>query len=109
MPGTEERHSFRWHFSAASHSPLSALASLTSGIDLTIFDPTHAQPTQIASYRSSRPGGVQRPLSLNGGRVAQRGQSRRPLLADNHLASGINAVNLEDRLGNVEIDCRYRL
>jgi hypothetical protein len=29
--------------------------------------------------------------------------------ADNHLATSISAVNLEDRLGNVETDCRDRL
>jgi hypothetical protein len=29
--------------------------------------------------------------------------------ANYHLASGINAVNLEDRLGDVETDCRDRL
>jgi hypothetical protein len=28
------------------------------------------------------------------------------LAADNHLASRINSVNLEDRLGDVETDCR---
>jgi hypothetical protein len=31
------------------------------------------------------------------------------LTADDHLTSGINSVNLEDRLGNVETDCRDRL
>jgi hypothetical protein len=31
------------------------------------------------------------------------------LAADNHLASSINAVDLEDRLGDVETDCRDRL
>jgi hypothetical protein len=31
------------------------------------------------------------------------------LAADHHLASGINAVDLEDRLGDVETDCRDRL
>jgi hypothetical protein len=31
------------------------------------------------------------------------------LPADDHLTSGINSVNLEDRLGNVETDCRDRL
>src|SRR5277367_1050782 len=31
------------------------------------------------------------------------------LTADHHLASSINAVDLEDRLGNVETDCRNRL
>jgi hypothetical protein len=31
------------------------------------------------------------------------------LAADDHLASGINSVHLEDRLGNVEPDCRDRL
>jgi hypothetical protein len=31
------------------------------------------------------------------------------LAADNHLTSGINSVNLEDRLGDVETDCRDRL
>jgi hypothetical protein len=39
MPGTEERHSFRWRSSAASHSRLLGSASLRSGIDLTrLFD-----------------------------------------------------------------------
>jgi hypothetical protein len=31
------------------------------------------------------------------------------LAANYHPASGINAVNLEDRLGDVETDCRDRL
>src|SRR3954454_20648601 len=31
------------------------------------------------------------------------------LAADDHLASGINSVNLEHRLGDVETDCRDRL
>src|SRR3982074_638203 len=31
------------------------------------------------------------------------------LAADDHLTSGINSVNLEHRLGNVETDCRDRL
>jgi hypothetical protein len=31
------------------------------------------------------------------------------LAADNHLTSGINSANLEDRLGDVETDCRDRL
>jgi hypothetical protein len=31
------------------------------------------------------------------------------LAADDHLASGINAMNLKDRLGDIETDCRYRL
>jgi hypothetical protein len=31
------------------------------------------------------------------------------LAADNHLTRGINSVNLEDRLGDVETDCRDRL
>jgi hypothetical protein len=31
------------------------------------------------------------------------------LAADDPLASGINSVNLEDRLGDVETDCRDRL
>ena len=31
------------------------------------------------------------------------------LATDDHLASGINSVNLEDRLGDVETDCRDRL
>src|SRR5271170_5236130 len=31
------------------------------------------------------------------------------LTADHHLASSINAVDLEDRLGNVETNCRDRL
>jgi hypothetical protein len=31
------------------------------------------------------------------------------LAADEHLAGGINAVDLEDRLCNVETDCRDRL
>jgi Tfp pilus assembly protein PilN len=31
------------------------------------------------------------------------------LLTDDHLANRINAVNLENRLGNVETDCRNRL
>jgi hypothetical protein len=31
------------------------------------------------------------------------------LAADHHLAPGINSMNLEDRLGDVETDCRDRL
>src|ERR1035437_7197437 len=31
------------------------------------------------------------------------------LAADDHLAGGINAVNLKDRLGDIETDCRNRL
>ena len=31
------------------------------------------------------------------------------LTADDHLAGSINAVDLEDRLGDVETDCRDRL
>jgi hypothetical protein len=31
------------------------------------------------------------------------------LATDDHLASGINSVNLEDRLGDVETDSRDRL
>ena len=31
------------------------------------------------------------------------------LAADDHLAGSINAVDLEDRLGDVETDCRDRL
>jgi len=31
------------------------------------------------------------------------------LAADDHLASGINSVNLEHRFGNVETDCLDRL
>jgi hypothetical protein len=31
------------------------------------------------------------------------------LAANNHLPGGINAVHLEDPLGNVETDCRDRL
>jgi hypothetical protein len=31
------------------------------------------------------------------------------LAADDHLAGSINSVNLEDRLRNVETDCRGRL
>jgi hypothetical protein len=30
------------------------------------------------------------------------------LSADNHLAGGINAMDLENRLGDVEADCRNR-
>src|SRR6266702_4895838 len=31
------------------------------------------------------------------------------LTANDHLASGINSVHLEDRLGDIEPDCRDRL
>jgi hypothetical protein len=31
------------------------------------------------------------------------------LAADDHLAGGINSVDLKDRLGDVETDCRDRL
>jgi hypothetical protein len=31
------------------------------------------------------------------------------LAADNHLANGINSVDLENRLGDIETDCRDRL
>jgi hypothetical protein len=31
------------------------------------------------------------------------------LAADDHLAGGINSVDLENRLGDVETDCRDRL
>jgi hypothetical protein len=31
------------------------------------------------------------------------------LTADDHLTSGIHSVDLKDRLGDVETDCRYRL
>jgi hypothetical protein len=31
------------------------------------------------------------------------------LAADNHLANGINSVVLENRLGDIETDCRDRL
>jgi hypothetical protein len=31
------------------------------------------------------------------------------LTADDHLTSGIRSVDLKDRLGDVETDCRYRL
>jgi hypothetical protein len=31
------------------------------------------------------------------------------LTTDDHLAGSVNAVNLENRFGNVETDCRYRL
>jgi hypothetical protein len=31
------------------------------------------------------------------------------LAANNHLAGTINAMNLKDRLGDVETDCRNRL
>jgi hypothetical protein len=31
------------------------------------------------------------------------------LAADDHLTGSINSVNLEDGLGYVETDCRYRL
>jgi len=31
------------------------------------------------------------------------------LAANNHLARGINAMNLKDRLGGIETDCRNRL
>jgi hypothetical protein len=31
------------------------------------------------------------------------------LTADDHLARGINAVNLKHRLSNIETDCRNRL
>jgi hypothetical protein len=31
------------------------------------------------------------------------------LTADNHLAGGVNAMHLKDRLGKVETDCRDRL
>jgi hypothetical protein len=38
-------------------------------------------------------------------------QDRAPLqlAADDHLASGINSVNLKDRLGDVQPACRDRL
>jgi hypothetical protein len=44
-------------------------------------------------------------------RLLEERQDRAPLQlpADNHLTSGINSVNLEDRLGDVETDCRDRL
>jgi hypothetical protein len=35
-----------------------------------LFDLAHAQRTRTASYGSSRPGSVQRPVSLNGARGA---------------------------------------
>jgi hypothetical protein len=39
--------------------------------------------------------------------------SQRPtanaLAADDHLASGISSMNLEDRFSNVQTDCRDRL
>jgi len=43
--------------------------------------------------------------------LLEKRQDRAPLqlAADDHLASGINSVNLEDRLGDVETDCRDRL
>src|SRR5260370_15100311 len=31
------------------------------------------------------------------------------LAPDDHLATGVNSVNLEDRLGDVQTDCRDRL
>jgi hypothetical protein len=31
------------------------------------------------------------------------------LTADDHLAGSINAMNLKDRFGDVETDCRNRL
>jgi hypothetical protein len=31
------------------------------------------------------------------------------LTADDHLAASVNAVDLEDRLGDIQTDCRYRL
>jgi hypothetical protein len=31
------------------------------------------------------------------------------LAANHHLAGGINSVHLEDRLGDIETDCRDRL
>jgi hypothetical protein len=32
-----------------------------------------------------------------------------PKQTDDHLAASVNAVNLEDRLSDIEADCRYRL
>jgi hypothetical protein len=31
------------------------------------------------------------------------------LAANDNLASGINSVDLEDRFGDIETDCRHRL
>jgi hypothetical protein len=36
-------------------------------------------------------------------------QTALELTTDDHLAASVNAVNLEDRLSNIEADCRYRL
>jgi len=43
--------------------------------------------------------------------ILEKGQDVTPLQlpADDHLATGVNAVDLEYRLGNVETDCRDRL
>ena len=42
-------------------------------------------------------------------RLTWRQASERPVLVDNHLATSIDAVDLKDRLGDVETDCRDRL
>jgi hypothetical protein len=54
--------------SLRGRTPIPGLASPTNGIDPPMhFDPANAQRTRIASYRGSRPGGVQRRVSQNGG------------------------------------------
>jgi len=47
----------------------------------------------------------------HGGQLLEERQDVAPLqlAANDDLASGINAVNLEDRLGDVETYCCYRL
>jgi hypothetical protein len=43
--------------------------------------------------------------------LLEKRQDRAPLqlAADDHRAGGINSVNLEHRLGDIETDCRDRL
>ena len=38
-----------------------------------------------------------------------RKQRLEPVPADHHLAGSINAMNLKDRFGDIETDCRNRL
>jgi hypothetical protein len=58
---------------------------------------------------------VRRAAGLNahqtGRQLLKECQNRPPLqlTTDDHLSASVNAVNLENRLGDVETDCRYRL
>src|SRR3981189_2604068 len=87
------------------------LMTLDVGLHVSRWHQSHGMAKRLKFARPM----VRRCARLNanqaGWQFLEERQDRAPLqlAADDHLASGINSVNLEHRLGDVETDCRDRL